>query len=348
MIVSKGWHSENGSKANANLYAILTIALLMTLFFFVHPIVSTRDPGKGSDRNEALNIAATELLHGRYPYYCRTHLGSPISPLPGAVILALPFMAIGNSAYQNFFWLIIFFFLAGAYLRDKLLSLLLILFTLLGSPLILHEIVTGGDLLANSLYIAAIVIVFANPFYGMKETVKLGFSIFAGIAMSSRPYVLLIIPIILGLLRSRLGFKAALKYGGVMVCMFLAVTLPFWIYSPLGFSPLYTYSKLSRIDSLLPGARVGVIGATLMLSCFFSFYKLSPDAFLGRCAAVFYFIIGISVILESLVYGFVRLQLFPYALPGLFIGAFSVWVSLKRDISFLQDKTRYEADADFV
>jgi hypothetical protein len=333
MVVSKGWHLENGSEAKANLYAILTIALLMTLFFFVYPIANTHEPGKGSDRDDGLNLAVTELLHGRYPYDRPSYLGNPISPLPGAIILALPFVVMGNSAYQNFFWLVVFFFLAGAYLKNKWLSLLLLWFIFLGSPIVLHEIVTGGDLLANSLYVAAIVIVFADSFYRMTNSAKLGFSIFAGVALSSRAHVLLIVPMILSLLYQRLGFKGAVKYGGTTILAFLAVTVPFWLYSPARFSPFHTYGKLLQIDLWLPGTRIGLIVATLILSCVFSIYRMTPDALLNRCALVFYVTVGASVLMDSLAHGYLRLELFPYGLIGLFLGALSIWVSLfKRDV----------------
>ena len=62
-----------------------TALLLLALFVVVYPRVNTTTPGRGSDRDEALNLAATELLDGRYAYYPATYLGNPISPLPGAI-----------------------------------------------------------------------------------------------------------------------------------------------------------------------------------------------------------------------------------------------------------------------
>ena len=85
--------------------ALLTFLGVVLVFSILYPIAQAGLVGGGSDQDDALNIAATELIHGRYPYYPKTYLDNPIAPLPGAVFLAVPFVLLGNSAYQNIFWL---------------------------------------------------------------------------------------------------------------------------------------------------------------------------------------------------------------------------------------------------
>lgn len=60
--------------------------------------------GRGSDRDDALDVAVRRLAHLHNPYAARTNLGNPVSPLPGSLALAAPFVAAGRSAYQNLFW----------------------------------------------------------------------------------------------------------------------------------------------------------------------------------------------------------------------------------------------------
>jgi hypothetical protein len=49
-----------------------TFLLLLSVFCVVYPLAKSGIFGKGSDRNEALNLATTEFLKGRYPYYPKT------------------------------------------------------------------------------------------------------------------------------------------------------------------------------------------------------------------------------------------------------------------------------------
>src|SRR5690348_5285103 len=64
-----------------------TFLALVVIFAIVYPIANSGVVGGGTDRDEALNIAVQELLSGRYPYYPKTYLQAPISPLPGSILL---------------------------------------------------------------------------------------------------------------------------------------------------------------------------------------------------------------------------------------------------------------------
>ena len=106
--------------------ALLAVAFvgLTAGFLVVHPHLDTdgfRLAGisfGSTDTDDAIDIALSELLAGRYPYYPQTFLGLPISPMPGALLLALPFYALGNSALQNIFWLAVFVWMVGRYLNS--------------------------------------------------------------------------------------------------------------------------------------------------------------------------------------------------------------------------------------
>src|SRR5206468_5533158 len=89
-------------------FSIATFAGLGVIFAIGYPIANTHIPGMGSDDDDAMNIAVLELLNGHFFYYVRTYLDNLIHHLPGAFLLAAPFVLFGTSALQNLFWLMLF------------------------------------------------------------------------------------------------------------------------------------------------------------------------------------------------------------------------------------------------
>ena len=92
-------------------------------------------------------------MNGNYPYYVRTYLGQPPIPMPGAILLALPFVALGYSAYQNLFWLAVLFIVTWSYIGDRLSALGMVLMILALSAIVWHSVVTGIDRLSNGIYV---------------------------------------------------------------------------------------------------------------------------------------------------------------------------------------------------
>src|SRR5262245_14897772 len=121
----------------AYVVAAVILGALVVLFAVGYPLANSGRFGRGSDRDEAMNLAATELLHGRYPYYPRTYTGNQISPLPGAVVLAVPAMLLGNTAYQNLFWLGAFVAGAAWLFNDLSAAVVLMAAILAASPTVL-------------------------------------------------------------------------------------------------------------------------------------------------------------------------------------------------------------------
>ena len=48
--------------------ALITFLLVVIVFAVVYPIVDTDAPGRGSDDDNTLNLGASALLAGRFPY----------------------------------------------------------------------------------------------------------------------------------------------------------------------------------------------------------------------------------------------------------------------------------------
>jgi len=84
------------------------------------------------------------------PYREKTYFGNPISPLPGSVILALPFVLLFGIQFQNIFWLGILMYSIYWLTKNKSNVILFALLLFL-NPLIWWEIITASDYLTNSI-----------------------------------------------------------------------------------------------------------------------------------------------------------------------------------------------------
>jgi hypothetical protein len=317
----------------------LTLLGLLVAFVIVYPVANSGLMGGGSDRDEALNIAATELVHLRYPYYNKTYLGGPISPLPGAIVLAIPFVLIGNSAYQNFFWLMAFFQFIKIYLKDGRLALIFI-WSILGlCPEILREFLTGGDGLANSIYILIFILLLIRLISdsNISKLLKILVAILLGIGFSSRPHLILLLPLVFSILIQKNEFKIAAKYMLLICTALVAVTLPFYLYAPQAFSPLHQTTKLSQFRSILPFAEVIIplVGGTI--ACCLAFQRMDNQGrlLMRNCAIVQAFIVLSPVVLSSILSGKWSFNFINYGIYFLFFG------SLYSLISLLETETHY-------
>jgi len=207
-----------------------------------------------SDRNTALNVAITELAHGRYPYFARTQLRNPISPLPGALVLAAPFvLGLGSSAYQNYFWLLV---LAAVLANFKSARwALLVLWCALASPLVLQEFLFQSDFMANSMYLLVAAIWF------MRYPRRWWAGVFLGIALASRINAIFYAPLLLAYVVRRDGWRSAAKAGVLPALTAAALIVPFYLYSPAEFGPLRALSKVAI--PALPGASLVIALATV-------------------------------------------------------------------------------------
>jgi hypothetical protein len=251
---------ERVSPRTAHLLAATSFLVLLGAFVIVYPRVDSHVPGVGSDRDDALNVAARHLLHLQYPYSTPTYQGNFVSQLPGAVLLAVPFVEIGNSAYQTFFWLPVLYGTLYLVVRDARIAVAVLWLALAASPGALREVLNGGDLVANTAY----VLVFALAVLWLPSVPRwprFAAAAALGIALSSRPNVLLVLPLLAAVLWRREGRDTALLLCGVAAIVCAAVTLPFYAHSRSGFSPLLTAGKVQRLENVVPHA-----GALLLVA----------------------------------------------------------------------------------
>lgn len=250
---------------------VVSLVVLALAFVVIHPHVTS-----GSDRDEALDLATGELLHGRFPYHQRVFAtgtlprsggGSAISPMPGELLLAAPFVVLGSGAWQTFFWLAAFFTLARTLLVERGCALLA-LWSILSAPAGLHEILTGGDLLANSLWV---LVLGAMTIKARGEKAAVASSVLLGIGLSSRMHFALLLPTVFVVLAQARGWQVAVSRCALAAGSFLAVTLPFYLYDPAGFSPLHVVGKLAALDWGVPhtvvvASVIGSVAAAVVLA----------------------------------------------------------------------------------
>lgn len=311
----------------------LTFLIILAAFVVLYPIANSGTIGGGSDGDEALNLATTELLQGHYPYYPVTYLGNRISPLPGALFLAIPFVLLGNSAYQNFFWLLVFMVVMRSYFRDGRVSLLLLWAIFLLSPVIPYEFVIGSDYISNSLYVLLFMLWMVNAVSrpDLGSWPKIIPAVLLGIGLSSRANFVLILPVIFSALVQAAGWRSALKYTTITGIAFVMITAPFYLYDPQGFSPLHVTGKLGVLESVLPFASFIIPVATGLISLALAFFQPQSrniTILLRNCAAVLAFPVLCGVVLASIKQGGIDLGFAVFGTFFLPFGAIAFWSKL--------------------
>jgi hypothetical protein len=328
------------------LLAVVTLVVLLGLFALVYPLANSGIVGGGTDRDEALNIAVTELLNGRYPYYARTYIGVPITPMPGSMLLALPFVLLGNSAFQTLFWLALFV-LAMKRSFQSGISALVLLWLLCGiSPVVMNGYVNGDDLIANNLYVLlAIFFLFrssdTSPI-SLAPVLRrpcqwnvIGSAILLGIALSSRSNHLLLTPLIFSYLIQHAGLRSAIISMMMTGLTFVAITLPFYLYDPAEFSPFSVANKLAFYNFVMPHAGVIIPVVSGLVAVVLAFQRMdrSLETF-WRNAAIVQFIPSLVVAVLAAIPS-ATWQIGPsgwYGLNVLFVGAVAFWSKVARSI----------------
>ncbi len=269
--------------------ALLTLLLLTAAFAVIYPLANSGRFGAGTDSDEALNQATRALLHGRYPYLERTYLGNEITPMPGALLLAIPFVLLGNGVYQSFFWMAAGVYLLWVFWERQTARTLLFVWLVLGTcPAILHQFVTGGDYVANALMILVPAVLLVREGGSSRLTSQITLAVCLGVALSSRANFILLTPLIFSRLVQVRGRNRALALTATMLAATVLVTLPFFLANPAGFSPAHTRTKLIDLKAVLPHADLllPLAAAALALLLARPRWNQSTAAFLRNAALV--------------------------------------------------------------
>jgi hypothetical protein len=259
------WLARRAARPRVDrLIGVLVVAAFIAAFAFLYPLANSGRLGPGSDRDDALNVGLSELRAGHYPFYARTYLNAPLTCMPGALTLAAPFWALGNAAYQNIFWLVVLVVLLARAAGSTRVAAGLLLVAMCGSPELAREFVTGGDLGTNAIYVLAFVLLLA--WAAQRRSARAVWCTLAavglGLAFSSRPNWVFLLPLALAVVADRAGRRTAVSCGTVAVGVAGLVTLPFYFYDPAGFSPLHVAQFIGYLDRYIPHVSLAIYGLT--------------------------------------------------------------------------------------
>ncbi len=243
VLSAPGWLPRLPLTRRALLFlAGLTAMVVVLVVLLLYPQANNQSGIAGSDSDDALNLAVRSVLAGHYPYSQTTYLGNPIAPLPGAVLLALPFVVLGSSAYQALAWWPAFAFRLRA--ETDLKSAGLVIALVLSSVAVWHSLSTGGDGFVNGIYVAlATLAVARRP--------RAGWAILWGVTLTSRILFWPVAPLTLIVIAQR-DRGAAWRVASVTGLTMSALIIPLWAWSPDRFTPLHTTSKLTLLGTTSP------------------------------------------------------------------------------------------------
>jgi hypothetical protein len=191
------------------------------------------------------------------------------------------------------------------------------------APIIPAEIITGGDLLANTLLVVCpLLLLLDDP----RRRGATGLAIWLGVALSWRGLLWMVVPAVFASFLARRRYGDLLRTTGTALTGFLVVTLPLVLWRPDEFSPWQVQQRLSLFTDLLPHANLlvplfgGIAGLVL------GWRARAPHAVLNACGwAVLIPVLG-AIILNSIRQGYPTCSFYGWyalaALPLFAIAAF--------------------------
>lgn len=254
---------------------LLVATLLVLLFALLFPISRSGLIGGGSDRVDALNVALRALLAGHQPYEQVTYLENRPTPLPGALLLALPFYLLGSSALQNLFWGPVLVALAPSMVGARRASVCFLLIFILFCPGALQDFVTGGDYLVNVIYVAVSVhLVMASIDDTRPVARHLSYLLFAA-SISSRPIFVFVVPILTAFIAQRRGLGLVVEFVLATGIALLAINGPLFLSDPKHFPLFLSAGKLTFYPADLHATLI-IPAISLSIACSAFFSRMSP------------------------------------------------------------------------
>ncbi|QTN32187.1 hypothetical protein HZ994_07530 [Akkermansiaceae bacterium] len=320
-------------KRRFRLLSIVGVCGMLVGFIVLHPYEDSKGPGKSSDRNEGLELAVERLAAGENPYYPPRVFPGPLSLFPGSILLSAPFSALGNSGYQNIFWLAAFLLAASRWFNDKALACFVLAAPFALSPAMVYEFVSGGDLISNGIFVTLFLLLAVSAWSEPTAPAwqRWGACVLLGIGLASRANFILLLPLFAGTIWRVAGFRQAVAAGSAVALSVLAVSLPFYLIDTAAFTPLMSRRKLALVNDSLPWAGTAMIALTALSSVAGAFlirFRCCGDparAMFRCCTLVTLVPMACAILFSSIVqsfpdFGFLRdrfgLMYLPFALFG--------------------------------
>jgi hypothetical protein len=246
--------------------APLFLVGLAAIHLGLHQVEDGRGTGRSSDRDEGLEIAVTRLFAGQNPYYPAHPQAGPLSVLPGAILLASPFVLLGWVGLQNIFWIGVFLWMLRGRANGRGSPLIILAVTLLVSPSAQYEIVSGGDMIANGAYVACF-FMFACDTWNNPASPRSGrilASVLLGTGLASRANFVLLLPLLTSVVWRLSGPRAAMMATLSVGASCLVWVAPFYFLDPAAFTPLKSRDKIMFDGSSLAWADEVILGLTCL------------------------------------------------------------------------------------
>ncbi len=313
------------------LLSVLALAGIAIAFFVVFPIADVKIPDQGSDTNEAYDQAVIALAHGHYPYSELTYLGNRIHHLPGALLLSAPFVAFGSSAYQSLFWVVVYLLVLSKLLGPQR-GLMLFVLQFVGSPVLMHQIVTGSDGVMSGASVFVALWLFAKAWTPdhADGIARWGSLLLLALAISNRlNFVLIAIPVLMLVYRNK-GFRQTAVAAVVLGALLALINLPFYFINPPEFAPLEGMDRLTRFEDWLPHVSL-VLPALAVLLTFALGWRKDAGKFaglmLGSAAGQFLLIVS-GLLLSCIASGELNVGYAAYGCYFIFPLGFLAWQKL--------------------
>lgn len=246
-------------------------AVFAIAFLVLYPLANSGRFGAGADRDDALNVGLRAMMSGHNPYSVMTYLDHRPTPMPGALLMALPFYLLGNAAYQNLVWVPLFAVWASRRCGAGPALWFLLVF-MAGSPATLADVMAGGDYTINALYVAIAMSVVVAAYATDSRGKWFASTIVLALAMSSRPIYIMAAPILAGVIYRSRGLATALTFAGVASVACALINGPYFLADPAIF-PLRTVAdKLGdmpvwwHFEVVLPIIAALIAGASFVVN----------------------------------------------------------------------------------
>lgn len=246
--------------------ATLVMVGLLACFFLLHPYEDQRGPGKSSDRDEGLELAVSRMVDGKNPYYPQNEIAGPLSLLPGAILLSVPFVLVGSVGLQNWVWLGILLGVLAWHLRERTTALVLVVASLALSPAAQYEYISGGDMLANGIYVSLFLYLAVRCWTITRFSLgaATAAALLLGLGLASRANFILLLPLFTTLIWRISGIQRAMAAGSLVLVAYVAVILPFYLMDPHAFTPLMSRNKLAVAGESWPWVGRAILMMTVL------------------------------------------------------------------------------------
>jgi hypothetical protein len=266
------------------------VALLVAAFVVGVPDRYGFAMGVGSDRADALDVAVTRLGAGLYPYDGVTYLGNPITPLPGALVLAAPFVGLaGDAAWQNVAWTLVLLPVLNGGRRLRPGPTVLWAVAVLAAPEVVREFLIGDDLVTGAVPALAALAWTLTAARARSTGVLVAAAVVLGVVTCTRPHMALVVVVVAVAAGIVAGWRRGVLVGATAGLVWVALIVPFLLVGAARFSPLHVAAKVTGNRGITVGIVVVALAAAALLVIALRLVRPSSTAAVGWfCAAILF------------------------------------------------------------